>query len=321
MLVSRLENANKAMCCAFVGSGVVVGGEDGRLVDCRLSRDHRLAFGDVVRVNHQAPVTCVVGSAQGDGVLSSDKAGHIHFQRPSSSTFSFLLEPRIVNSVCFFNGEEGVLSAQQRGVVATWRLETNATVTLPTGHKPSESVSDVVCLLPQLIASTSTDRSARVFDLNSNANTHEFALGNHGRSLVRGESEFDLVVGCRGGIVRVFDLRAGAEPKLQVQAHAFGVGAMSCRGGVLATCSSDRTCKVWKWANGELILQHHLREFGEGVSDVHLSEDHAHLLVSAYDNTVRLYDLAHNDRLLARTVIEQGKLVGDLERLITSFLW
>ncbi|KAH9259403.1 hypothetical protein BASA81_002446 [Batrachochytrium salamandrivorans] len=321
MLVSKLENTNKAMCCAFVGDrGVVVGREDGKLVECQLSRDNGLTFSVGDWVNHQTPVTCVVGSGQGDGVLSSDKGGNIHFHR-QPETFTKLPQARIVNSVCFLNGEQYVLSAQQRGVVAKSHLETNTTIILPTTHKLSESVSDVVCLDNGLIASTSTDCSARVFDLNSNSTTHVYMLENYGRSLARGEGQYDLVVGSRSGTIRVFDYRMGLEPKLQVKAHKYGIGAISSRGGVLATCSSDRTCKVWKWTNGELNLQYVFHEFDGGVSDVHLSKDHSQLLVSAYDCTVRLYDLAYGDRLLARTVIEQAKLVPDLEPLITRFLW
>lgn len=322
--MQRLNGSSKAMRCTFASNetSVIVGWETGELIEYSSTTLQPLALRKFTP--HQGHVTCVIAAAD-NKILSSDKNGYVHLHHAQTMT-AFRQENAPVNAVKFLNNGEEFMCGQNRGIVCVTNMQQETTRIVPVGHKESESVTAVLPLDDRLIASTSTDATVRVFDLVSNQPTHSYALSKWGYSLAAASSvPFELVAGSKDGVVRVFDLRMNSTSKYEFQAHRYGVTTMSSIIGrssrmLLATGSSDRTCKIWRWDGTKFDLVDDLY-FDEGVSQVCLSKDHMRAVVTSFDRSIRMYDLAYRERKLTQCLAEHCNLPRDLEDPICKYLF
>jgi hypothetical protein len=113
----------------------------------------------------------------------------------------------------------------------------------------------------------------------------------HPLCLARARGQASLAVGCGDGDIRLVDAKSGSTNRI-LQGHVTAVRgvAMSPTGQLLASCSDDKTVRLWSIPAGELL--HTGKEHSDRVRSVAFSPDGAVLASSGNDSTIRLWDEA-----------------------------
>jgi len=79
--------------------------------------------------------------------------------------------------------------------------------------------------------------------------------------------------------------------------HAYGISdiTFSNNGNYLASCSSDKTVRIWKWEKFEFVLSQALTDHSESVNTVCFSYDDTHLASAGNDKAVRIFRFDGNE--------------------------
>ena len=126
-----------------------------------------------------------------------------------------------------------------------------------------------------VLATASYDQTVAVLDLQNQENRCQFTLP-HDPEVMHWHphNENILIVSTEGGLVLCYDIaNGGDEPCLMIQAHEAPVCGMSINSvvpGLLATCSPDKTLKLWDISNPENVVLLHTKE-GKVCAQVVLS--------------------------------------------------
>ncbi|WP_438044392.1 WD40 repeat domain-containing serine/threonine protein kinase [Sorangium sp. So ce128] len=105
----------------------------------------------------------------------------------------------------------------------------------------------------------------------------------------RAQSQTAIFLGCSDGNIRAIDAKNGATERT-LQGHATSVRcvATSPTGQQLASCSDDKTVRLWNISTGELMFTG--KEHSDRVRSVAFSPNGTVLASSANDSTIRLWD-------------------------------
>ncbi|KAG2180089.1 hypothetical protein INT43_003877 [Umbelopsis isabellina] len=148
--------------------------------------------------------------------------------------------------------------------------------------------------------------SVRIWDLSANACTHELVPEEEVplRSVTVASDGSMLIAANNKGNCYVWQLPKGNEstdlkPITKLNAHNSYITRciLSPDTKHLATCSADKTVKIWNTENGKFTLEKTLVGHQRWVWDCAFSADSAYLVTASSDHTARLWELSQGETI------------------------
>ena len=263
-------------------------------------------------------VTCVSSNKDGSVFASSGKDSRVAVWSGGRVVGACLCTDT-VNSVHFF-GTQQILTASRDKLVSLIDVETQTVTRVAANHR--EGVLKAVGEAEySLCATASTDNTARLTDTRSQRPQHILKHDKWVYDVAANFSKNLIVTGSRDASVKVWDVRCPERILCRFDGHTKGVTtcALSETGSLLASGSSDRTVKIWSLRDGILYT---FSNHTDGVSSVNFNHPGRDLLVSSsHDGSVRVYDLAHYERIRATSFTSCTEIPADVSEKIVSYLW
>ena len=182
-----------------------------------------------------------------------------------------------------------------------------------------------------MLASTSEDRTIRLWDIATG--THRHTLTGHNSriySVAFSPDGLTLASGSENGRIRFWNVTTG-QYRVTLEGHSRSVGsvAFSPDGQTLASGSSDRTIRLWNATTGQYRVT--LEGHSESINSVAFSPDGQTLASGSSDRTIRLWNATtgfHKQTLTGHTssiydisFIEGGKTLASKSNDGTIRLW
>ena len=227
----------------------------------------------------------------------------IHSSNPNPLT-SFDGHSNNVTSLGFQKDRKWMYSGSEDGSVKIWDIRVSS---CQRDYQGRAAVNSVV-LHPNQgeMISGDEDGAVRVWDLTANACSLE--LLPEGRCPIRSlaiASDASVLLACNNkGAVHAWRLGKGAmDASSKFEAHSGYVTKclLSPDVKLLATCSSDKSVKIWNVERGytlERVLNGSVRGHSAWVWDCSFSADSAYLVTGSSDKTAKLWDVKSGEVIL-----------------------
>ncbi|KAL7418017.1 WD40-repeat-containing domain protein [Mrakia frigida] len=203
-----------------------------------------------------------------------------------------------ITSLAFHCEGKWIVTGSEDGSLKIWDTRTSH---IQRNYDHRSPVNDVVIHPNQgELVSCDQDGSVKVWDLAENTCTHELVPDADVpiRSVTIASDGSMLVAGNNKGNCYVWKFEPGSDTDLQpvtmFPAHTKYITRVLLSPDVkhLATCSADKTVKIWSTENYEFKLEKVLEGHQRWVWDAAFSADSAYLVTASSDHVARLWELA-----------------------------